>query len=97
LKAGDSGSQFSGETNLGRVAGSLIDPTKVRRHSVIGTAAHGKGMSDAVGYFIKPMVQKSVYYRRLLLQGTRSNTFYLAQHRRGPKGNTKAKEGMRVP
>ena len=41
-----SGSQFAGETNLARVAGSLIRSTKARQYSAIGVAVHGKGMSD---------------------------------------------------
>jgi hypothetical protein len=61
-KTAGSGSQFTGETNPGRVVGSLIGPTKVWRHSAIGVAAHGKGMRDAIGYLIKLMVQEGVDY-----------------------------------
>jgi len=65
-----SGNQFQGETNLGRVVTSLVGPTAVRRHSVIGVPAHGKGMGDALGFVIKVNVDEGVRCRRLLLQGT---------------------------
>ena len=92
-----SGNQFQGETNLGRVVTSLVGPTAVRRHSVIGVPAHGKSMGDALGFVIKVKVEEGVRCRRLLLQGTRNHVLYLAQHHPKPKGNPGAKEGMWVP
>jgi hypothetical protein len=92
-----SGNQFQGENNLGRVVTSLIGPTAFRRHSVIGVPAHGKSMGDALGFMIKVKVEEGVRCRRLLLQGTRNDVLYLAQHHPKPKGNPGAKEGMWVP
>jgi hypothetical protein len=89
-KTGGSGYQFAGETNLGRVAGSLIGLTKFRLYSAIGVAVHGKGMSDAIGYLIKLMVQECVGFCRLLLQGTRNHALYLAQHHRRPTGDVES-------
>ena len=83
----DSGNQFQGEINLGRVVTSLVGPTAVRRHSVIGVPAHGKGMGDALGFVIKVKVDEGVRCRRLLLQGTRNHVLYLAQHHPKPKGD----------
>ena len=76
---------------------SLVGPTAVRRHSVIGVPAHGKSMGDALGFVIKVKVEEGVRCHRLLLQGTRNHVLYLAQHHPKPKGNPGAKEGMWVP
>lgn len=91
------GGQFQGEANVGRVAGALHGPTKLRRHSVIGVANHGKGIGDALGHVLTTSVDEGVAHQRLLLQGTRNLVLYLAQHHHAPKGDPATKMGFWAP
>jgi hypothetical protein len=91
------GGQFQGEANVGRVATALHGPTKLRRHSVIGVANHGKGIGDAMGYVLTKSIDEGVAHQRLILQGTRNLVLYLAQHHPAPKGDPATKTGFWAP
>mmetsp|Transcript_70516 Transcript_70516/g.159520 ORF Transcript_70516/g.159520 Transcript_70516/m.159520 type:complete len:215 (-) Transcript_70516:435-1079(-) len=92
------GGQFQGETNAGRIPGSLVsEPTKLRRHSVIGVSAHGKGIGDAISNTLPGNPKEGVSMKRLVCPGTRSHVLYLAQNHPRPKGDVDAKRGLWSP
>lgn len=93
-----SGGQFQGETNVGHIPGALRrGATKLRRHSVIGVSAHGKGIGDAMSTLVSAAIKEGVAHQRLLLGGTRNHVHYLAQHHPRPKGDVESKEGLWSP
>jgi len=93
-----SGGQFQGETNAGRIPEALVSgPTKLRRHSVIGVSAHGKGIGDAISNTLTGNLKEGVSMKRLVCPGTRSHVLYLAQNHPRPKGDVDAKRGLWSP
>ena len=78
------GGQFQGETNYGQVARGTVGPTRVRRHSIIDEANHGKSVSDAAGGQFQARLNESVNEHHTLYPGARNVVLYMAQYHPSP-------------
>lgn len=78
------GGQFQGETNYGLVARGAIGPTRVRRHSIIDEANHGKNVSDPAGGQFQARLNESVKENHTIYPGTRNLVAYMAEYHSAP-------------